>query len=182
MWYFDFQISTGANGTIGEGGPGLGPGREKRNELQTNDVFSSMSKGPYLTFTARVDSGLAAETLNLSQVECCRKLDTIGAGNVSINNGLARGFNACEKRLSEPRWSSASSSSGLHSGSQALVTWRHMGYCIVEKGYEKLRAAELELYMTGETGSVKRFLAPLRPASADIGKRRELNAAMAMSQ
>ncbi|KAI1264039.1 cytochrome P450 [Xylariaceae sp. FL1019] len=51
VWYFDFVTSVGDVGKIGEGSPSLGPGRERRTEFQTYDVFSSMHDGPYLTFT-----------------------------------------------------------------------------------------------------------------------------------
>ncbi|TRX92616.1 hypothetical protein FHL15_006543 [Xylaria flabelliformis] len=55
LWYFDFETTTGDRSQIGEGHPGLGPGREKPGEFQLYDVFSSMHEGPYLTFKTRAD-------------------------------------------------------------------------------------------------------------------------------
>ncbi|KAI1334900.1 cytochrome P450 [Xylariaceae sp. FL0016] len=53
LWYFDFQKAAGDCGKIGEGSRDRGPGRQRQNEFQTYDVFSSMHQGPFLTFTTR---------------------------------------------------------------------------------------------------------------------------------
>lgn len=55
LWYFDFENTAGSMGRIGEGHPGLEPGRENRGEFQLYDVFSAMHEGPYLTFKKRGD-------------------------------------------------------------------------------------------------------------------------------
>ncbi|KAI1116258.1 cytochrome P450 [Nemania sp. NC0429] len=53
LWYFDFENTTGSMSRIGEGHPGLEPGRENQGEFQLYDVFSAMHEGPYLTFKKR---------------------------------------------------------------------------------------------------------------------------------
>lgn len=53
LWYFDFEIPPGKLGKVGEGHPGLEPGRERREEFQLYDVFSALHEGPYLTFKIR---------------------------------------------------------------------------------------------------------------------------------
>lgn len=53
LWYFDFEQCPGEAGALGEGGPGMGVGRERRNEFQVYDVITAEHKGPNLVFKPR---------------------------------------------------------------------------------------------------------------------------------
>ncbi|RYP05843.1 hypothetical protein DL765_009717 [Monosporascus sp. GIB2] len=53
LWYFDFEVAPGTQGKLGEGGPGLGSGRERRSEFQLYDIITSDTKGPNLVFRPR---------------------------------------------------------------------------------------------------------------------------------
>lgn len=53
LWYFDFESAPGEAGALGEGGPGLGIGRERKNEFQVYDVITAEHKGPNLLFKPR---------------------------------------------------------------------------------------------------------------------------------
>jgi cytochrome P450 len=53
LWYFDFERAPGEVGNLGEGGPGLGKGRERKNEFQVYDVVTAQHKGPNLVFKPR---------------------------------------------------------------------------------------------------------------------------------
>lgn len=49
MFMMDFETVN----SLGEGGPGLGRGRERKEEFQVIDMFSSNKKGPVLRFRPR---------------------------------------------------------------------------------------------------------------------------------
>lgn len=53
IWYFDFEMAPGEAGALGEGGPELGNGRERKNEFQVYDVITAEHKGPNLVFKPR---------------------------------------------------------------------------------------------------------------------------------
>lgn len=53
LWYFDFERAPGDAGALGEGGPGLGKGRERKTEFQVYDVVTAEHKGPNLVFKPR---------------------------------------------------------------------------------------------------------------------------------
>ncbi|KAI1386173.1 cytochrome P450 [Hypoxylon trugodes] len=55
FWLFDFEQAPGELGKIGGGGPGMGQGRERSDEFQLYDRFTSGHKGPYLVFRTRGD-------------------------------------------------------------------------------------------------------------------------------
>jgi cytochrome P450 len=57
LWYFDFEIPSGALGKVGGGKPGAEDGREKIGEYQLYDVLSAGHDGPYLMFHPRKGSG-----------------------------------------------------------------------------------------------------------------------------
>ncbi|KAL1881186.1 hypothetical protein Daus18300_001037 [Diaporthe australafricana] len=54
LWHFDFERAEGKAGELGEGGPGLGKGRERNDEFQVYDVITAEHKGPNLVFKPRV--------------------------------------------------------------------------------------------------------------------------------
>ena len=56
IWLFDMQLAPGA--TEGEGGPGLGSWRTRRNEFQLYDHFTSTHRGPIVQFKARGLDGM----------------------------------------------------------------------------------------------------------------------------
>ena len=49
IWRFDFEIE----GRLGEGGPGMGKGRERRGEFQLKSYFTSHMEGPMISFQKR---------------------------------------------------------------------------------------------------------------------------------
>ncbi|KAJ0114112.1 hypothetical protein J7T55_007946 [Diaporthe amygdali] len=53
IWYFDFERAKGKADELGEGGPGLGKGRERKSEFQVYDVITAEHKGPNLVFKPR---------------------------------------------------------------------------------------------------------------------------------
>ncbi|KAI1392971.1 cytochrome P450 [Hypoxylon trugodes] len=53
LWYFDFEAAPGSLGRVGEGQPGMELGRERKEEFQLYDTFTSMHEGPYLKFQPR---------------------------------------------------------------------------------------------------------------------------------
>lgn len=53
LWYFDFEKAPGKAGELGEGGPGLGRGRERKEEFQVYDVITAEHRGPNLVFKPR---------------------------------------------------------------------------------------------------------------------------------
>lgn len=53
LWYFDFERAPGDEGALGEGGLGVGKGRERKNEFQVYDVVTAEHKGPNLVFKPR---------------------------------------------------------------------------------------------------------------------------------
>ncbi|KAJ8110738.1 hypothetical protein ONZ43_g5796 [Nemania bipapillata] len=55
IWLFDFEIAPGELGAVGEGIPGKGGERGRRNEFQLYDTFGSRHDGPYLIFHPRGD-------------------------------------------------------------------------------------------------------------------------------
>lgn len=46
LWYFDLEKAPGKDGELGEGGPGMGKGRERKNEYQVWDVITAEHHGP----------------------------------------------------------------------------------------------------------------------------------------
>jgi cytochrome P450 len=53
LWYFDFEAAPGKLGETGGGKPGGPPGRERPEEFQLYDIFTSKHDGPYLMFRPR---------------------------------------------------------------------------------------------------------------------------------
>lgn len=53
LWYFDVEKAPGKLGEVGEGGPGMGKGREQRGAYQVWDVITAEHHGPNLIFTPR---------------------------------------------------------------------------------------------------------------------------------
>lgn len=53
IWYFDFDWAPGVAGALGEGGPGMGIGRERKTEFQVYDVITAEHHGPNLAFKPR---------------------------------------------------------------------------------------------------------------------------------
>lgn len=53
IWYFDFEKAGGKAGELGEGGPGQGVGRERKEEFQLYDVITADHQGPNLVFKPR---------------------------------------------------------------------------------------------------------------------------------
>jgi cytochrome P450 len=54
LWSLDFKMVEGEMGKLGEGGPGLGAGRERRDEYQLKGGFTAGKKGPVVQFRRRV--------------------------------------------------------------------------------------------------------------------------------
>lgn len=50
LWYFDLEKVPGKACELGEGGPGLGKGRERKGEYQVWDVITAEHHGPNLIF------------------------------------------------------------------------------------------------------------------------------------
>jgi len=50
IWRMDFESVN----ALGEGGPNMGTGRERRDEFQIIDMFSSNKQGPILRFRRRL--------------------------------------------------------------------------------------------------------------------------------
>ncbi|SPO03128.1 related to cytochrome P450 CYP3/CYP5/CYP6/CYP9 subfamilies [Cephalotrichum gorgonifer] len=61
FWRMDFRKSSGALGKVGEGGKGLGWGREREGELQLKGYFTSHLSGPFIDFKARETVSTAAQ-------------------------------------------------------------------------------------------------------------------------
>ncbi|KAJ4422556.1 hypothetical protein N0V82_002784 [Gnomoniopsis sp. IMI 355080] len=53
LWYFDIEKAPGKAGELGEGGPGMGKGRERKGEYQVYDVITAEHHGPNLVFKFR---------------------------------------------------------------------------------------------------------------------------------
>lgn len=53
LWYFDFEKAKGKTGELGQGGPGKGAGRERKDEFQLYDVVTADHNGPNLAFKPR---------------------------------------------------------------------------------------------------------------------------------
>lgn len=53
LWYFDFETAPGKAGELGEGGAGMGKGRERQGEYQVWDVITAEHHGPNLIFKRR---------------------------------------------------------------------------------------------------------------------------------
>ena len=53
MWEMDFRVAEGPSGRTGEGGPGLGYGRERKDEFQLYGNFTMTKDGPVLQFRRR---------------------------------------------------------------------------------------------------------------------------------
>ena len=50
LWGYDMKLAPGDLGRIGEGAPGNGAGRERRDEFQMEDIFVSRRYGPFALF------------------------------------------------------------------------------------------------------------------------------------
>lgn len=50
LWGYDMKLAPGSLGKVGEGAPGKGTGRERRNEFQMEDIFVSSKTGPFALF------------------------------------------------------------------------------------------------------------------------------------
>ncbi|KAH9905832.1 cytochrome P450 [Xylariomycetidae sp. FL2044] len=55
MWYFDFEIPSGAVGEVGSGRRGAALGRDRPDEYQLHDSFMASHEGPVLLFRPRGD-------------------------------------------------------------------------------------------------------------------------------
>lgn len=55
IFYFDFERASGKEGEVGGGGPGDETGRERPEEFQLYDSFTSTHMGPNLVFHPRDD-------------------------------------------------------------------------------------------------------------------------------
>ncbi|KAI1170037.1 cytochrome P450 [Nemania sp. FL0916] len=53
LWYFDFEPAPGKLGEVGGGVVGANNGRERLNEFQLEDIFTSRFEGPHLVFKPR---------------------------------------------------------------------------------------------------------------------------------
>lgn len=53
LWYFDFEPAPGKLGQVGGGTTGANNGRERPDEFQLEDIFTSRFDGPHLTFKPR---------------------------------------------------------------------------------------------------------------------------------
>lgn len=53
LWYFDLEKAPGRAGELGQGGPGMGKGRERKGEYQVWDVITAEHHGPNLIFKPR---------------------------------------------------------------------------------------------------------------------------------
>jgi cytochrome P450 len=53
LWSLDFKTAEGAGGRLGEGGPEMGPGRERRAEYQLKGGFTAGKNGPVVQFRLR---------------------------------------------------------------------------------------------------------------------------------
>jgi hypothetical protein len=53
IWEMDFRVAEGPAGRTGEGGPGLGFGRERKDEFQLYGNFTMTKDGPVLQFRKR---------------------------------------------------------------------------------------------------------------------------------
>jgi cytochrome P450 len=54
LWTLDFKTVDGEMGKLGEGGPGLGAGRERRDEYQLKSGFAAGKEGPIVQFRRRI--------------------------------------------------------------------------------------------------------------------------------
>lgn len=54
LWSLDFKTVEGEMGKLGEGGPGLGAGRERRDKHQLKDGFTAGKEGPVVQFRPRI--------------------------------------------------------------------------------------------------------------------------------
>ena len=50
LWSYDMRLAPGELGKVGEGAPGKGTGRERREEFQMEDIFVSNKSGPFAQF------------------------------------------------------------------------------------------------------------------------------------
>lgn len=53
LWFLDFEPAPGKSGDLGAGAPGRATGRERSEEFQLYDIFSSTHDGPNLVFRHR---------------------------------------------------------------------------------------------------------------------------------
>ncbi len=54
LWACDMRLAPGEEGRVGEGGEGLGRGRERPEEFQLVDIFVSEKEGPLAQFRPRI--------------------------------------------------------------------------------------------------------------------------------
>ncbi|KAA8564223.1 hypothetical protein EYC84_011169 [Monilinia fructicola] len=70
IWTFDMKLSSSRKGGgLGEGGKGIGKGRERKEEFQTWDQFVSRHDGPMVEFRLRSEDEIKNDGMDMERVD-----------------------------------------------------------------------------------------------------------------